>query len=354
VDCRDGENDSPVEARCTGSDLSVKVGGGLDLTAIVAFRLGFSETRRRLTERTRTAQPVVTMSTKLLRYLTLCFALTAAGAPPPTTLPTAVPTPASAQAPAVGNADSVSAPLEAPTVGNAVPEADPRVTEADELYWEHRVPKSLEMLEDLLDSEPESYPALRDAARSAVAWGLLSHGRKIQNQWFKIGESYARRATEVEPELVGGLYWLLSAKGLRAAQTGGREASALSREVYDLAHRVLEMDSLHAGAHHALGVVNYRVRRLSVLERFVARNFLGGDVISLTSWEDAERYLTRAVELRPEYILFHLDLGRMYLNRGRTDEARRHLERALELPVLEPPDTRFRVIVERRLEETVD
>ena len=192
------------------------------------------------------------------------------------------------------------------------------------------------------------------AARSAVAQGLLSRGNEIQNQWYRIGESYARRATEVEPESLEGLYWLLTAKGLRAAQSGGRDAAALGGEVYDLAHIVLEKDSLHAGAHHALGVLNYRVRRLSGIQRFVAQNFMGSRVIPLTSWEDAERYLTRAVALRPEYILFHLDLGRLYLHRGPKEEARRHLERALELPELEPPDWRFQATAERRLEEALD
>jgi tetratricopeptide (TPR) repeat protein len=231
---------------------------------------------------------------------------------------------------------------------------DPRISEAHDLFADHQVMESLQLFEDVIDEYPEVYEALWGAARSAVARGLLSRGREIQNDWFKIGESYARRANEVEPGDIEGLYWLLSAKGLRAAQTGGREASALSREVYDLAHQVLEMDSLHAGALHALGVVNYRVQSLSFFARFVAQTFLGGDVIGLTSWEDAERYLTRAVELRPEYILFHLDLGRMYLNRKRMEEARIHLQHALELPVLEPPDTRFQLIAERRLEETLN
>ncbi len=230
---------------------------------------------------------------------------------------------------------------------------DPRISEAHDLYVDHRVMESLQLFEDVIDDSPEIYEALWGAARSAIAQGLLSRGREIQNQWYKIGESYARRATEVEPENIVGLYWLLTAKGLRATQSGGREASALGGEVYDLAHQVLEMDSLHAGAYHALGVLNFRVRRLSWIQRFVARNFLGADVMNSTSWEDAERYLLRAVELRPEYILFHLDLGRMYLNRDRKDEARSHLERVLELPVLEPPDPRFQAIAERRLPETL-
>ena len=238
--------------------------------------------------------------------------------------------------------------------GQARSGIDPRISEAHDLFVDHQVMESLRLFEDVIDEYPEFYEALWGAARSAIAQGLLSRGRETQNQWFKIGESYARRATEVEPDRLEGLYWLLSAKGLRAAQTGGREASALSREVYDLAHRVLEMDPLHAGAHHALGVVNYRVQSLSVIERWVAKTFLGGDVISLTSWEDAGRYLTRAVELRPEYILFHLDLGKMYLNRKRMEEARIQFQRALELPLLEPPDTRFQQNAERLLAETLN
>ncbi len=239
-----------------------------------------------------------------------------------------------------------------PVAARAQGVVDPRISEAHDLFVDHQVMESLQVFEDVVDEDPENYEALWGAARSAVAQGLLSRGTETQNQWFKIGESYARRSTEVEPGSLEGLYWLLSAKGLRATQTGGREASALSQEVYDLAHQVLEVDSLHAGALHALGVVNYRVQSLSFFERFWAKNFFAGDVIGLTSWEDAERYLKRALELRPEYILFHLDLGRMYLSRKRMEEARIHFERALELPLLEPPDTRFQMIAERRLADT--
>ena len=290
------------------------------------------------------------MFTKLFRFLMLCSALVVAGA----LALSVTPVPTAGQTPPTANGASGPAPRDPAQTGAEASDADPRIAEADDLYWEYRVTESLELLEDILDVEPEIYEALWPAARSAVAQGLLSRGNEIQNQWYRIGESYARRATEVEPDSMEGLYWLLTAKGLRAAQIGGRDAAALSGEVYDLAHKVLEKDSLHAGAHHALGVLNYRVRRLSGLQRFIAQNFMGGRVIGLTSWEDAERYLTRAAELRPEYILFHLDLGRLYLHRGPKEEARRHLERALELPELEPPDWRFQATAERRLEDALD
>ena len=290
------------------------------------------------------------MSIKPLSFLTLWAGLASAGA----TSLAAVPMPVAAQAATVKNMDSASAPHDPAMTNAAFSEADPRVTEADRLFREHRVTESLQMLEDILDVQPESYQALLAAARSAIAQGLLAEGSDIQNQWYRIGESTALRATEVVPKGLDGLYWLMTAKGLRAVQSGAADASALGREVYDLAHQILAVDSLHAGAHHALGVLNYEVRKLSRIKRFIARYFLGGGVMGLTSWEDAERYLTRAVELRPNYILFHLDLGSMYLNRGRKEEARSHFERALELPVFEPPDGRFQVMAERHLAETLD
>ena len=252
------------------------------------------------------------------------------------------------------NTDSrpISGPGSAAIADTASSEVDPRIPEAHDLFADHLVVESLQLFEEVIDEYPEIYEALWGAARSAVAQGLLSGGREIQKQWFKIAESYARRGTELEPDSLEALYWLSSAKGLRAVRSGGREASDLSREVYDLGHQVLEMDSLHAGAHHVLGVLNYRVQRLAGFERFIARNFLGGDVIGLTSWEDAERYLTRATELRPEYILFHLDLGRFYTRRDRMEEARIQFRRALELPLLEPPDARFQEMAERQLAAT--
>ncbi len=76
--------------------------------------------------------------------------------------------------------------------------ADSRISEAHELYWDHQVMESLQLFEDVVDDASEIYEPLWAAARSAIAQGLISRGREVQNQWFQIGESYARRATELE------------------------------------------------------------------------------------------------------------------------------------------------------------
>ncbi len=264
----------------------------------------------------------------------------------------AVPTPVVAQQTAAGNMDTAPVPTGPPTTLATPSEVDAGVAEADELFRAHRVDESLALLDDVLALEPEHHGALVAAARSAIAKGLLSEGTDVQNEWYRTAEATALRAVEMVPEGLAGLDWLMTAKGLRAVQSGSTDAATLGDEVFDLAHQILAADSLHPGATHALGVLNYEVRKLPRIKRFFAEHFLGADVMGLTSWEDAERYLTRAVELRPEYILYHLDLGLLYLNHNRKEEARVHFERALELPVFEPPDSKFQAAAELRCEET--
>ena len=231
---------------------------------------------------------------------------------------------------------------------------DPRIARAEELHYELRAAESLEVYERIVAEEPEHYEALWKAARETVVMGLLAHGTEIENRWFMKAEEYARRATAVWPDGIEGLYWLVSSKGLRAVQTNAVDASRLGTEVYQLAHRVLEMDSLHAGAHHSLGVLNYEVQKLSRFERFIATRILGNRAFRLTSWEDAERYLQRAVALEPDFLLYHFDLGKMYLERKQMTLARQAFHRVLELPRVHPPDKGFQEVAERLLAWTYE
>ena len=103
--------------------------------------------------------------------------------------------PAAAQIRPRTNTDSgpISGPGSQAVAGPARSGIDPRISEAHDLYLDHLVMESLQLFEDVSYEFPENYEALWGAARSAIAQGLLSGGREIRNQWYKIGESYARR-----------------------------------------------------------------------------------------------------------------------------------------------------------------
>ena len=230
--------------------------------------------------------------------------------------------------------------------------ADPQIDLGDKLFFENQAKESLDVFESIVEANPNYYAALWKAARGAVVMGLLAHGTDVENRWFMRGEEHARKATELQPDGLDGLYWLVSSKGLRAVQTSAINASRLGIEVYELAHRILDMDSLHAGTYHSLGVLNYEVQKLNSIQRFVATRILGNRAFRLTSWEASEEYLKRAVELEPEFILYHLDLGKMYLERKQMTLARQTFQTALELPAIYAPDPGLQEVAERLLART--
>lgn len=199
------------------------------------------------------------------------------------------------------------------------------------------------LLEAQLASRPDDYDVRWQAARAAVAVGLLRPTEAEQNEWYRKGMAHGAAAARLRPDGTEGLFWLTANQGRLAIQVSPGESADLALEVYRRAHRILELDPDHAGAHNVLGKLAYEVMVLSAVERFLARTLAGdNEALDGASWEEAERRLTRAVELDPEMPLFRFDLGRTYLQTERWEMAVTELEKVLELPDRHPGDALFK------------
>src|SRR5690606_4942988 len=91
-----------------------------------------------------------------------------------------------------------------------------------------------------------------------------------------------------------------------------------------------------------MGVWNAEIMRLGRLERFFARNLLGGGVFSQASWNEAARYLERAVALEPERITHRVALARVYIDLDSVGRAREQLVMAEQLPLAEFNDAAYK------------
>jgi tetratricopeptide (TPR) repeat protein len=93
-------------------------------------------------------------------------------------------------------------------------------------------------------------------------------------------------------------------RGIELEQTG-----APAEEVIDAYQKALDLDPKSAGALVNLGTVYFNTRR----------------------WQDAERYYLKALEVDPEYALAHFDLANLYDERGDRARALEHYEAALRI-----------------------
>jgi tetratricopeptide (TPR) repeat protein len=223
--------------------------------------------------------------------------------------------------------------------------------EADMLYMAGEPEAALDRLRDHLTDEPDDYGALWRAVRSAVVLAIREDDYLEQNAWLDPAIVRGDHAVELRPDGLDGIYWRGVAAGRRAMNAGPGYAVELAGVVYDDAHAILAVDSLHGGAHNMLGKLNFEVMSLSRIKRLIARTFMGNDALDNASWEDAEYHLRRAAELWPDFVLFHFDLARLYEKRGPRELAIRELAHALALPSVRPTDRRFQNQARELLEE---
>src|SRR3954467_6607173 len=132
-------------------------------------------------------------------------------------------------------------------------------------------------------ADPNNAEALWRASREAVDLGEFNdHSR---DSLYRLGGVYARRAVQADPRSAMAHFALAKALGRRALSMGKRDQVKYASAVHDEAHEALRLDSANAGALHVLGMWNASIMRLSGIERFFAKNLLGGKVFGEANWD---------------------------------------------------------------------
>ena len=156
---------------------------------------------------------------------------------------------------------------------------------------------------------------------------------------FRLADRYARRAIRLAPNDADAHFTLAMAAGMTALTVGIRQQVGYAIEVREEALRALQIDPAHDGAMHVLGRWHAEIKRVSGVELFFAKSFLGGKVFGEASWHEAARLLEASVAHRPSFILHRLDLALVYVDQKRYAAARAQLAVIPTLPtqdVLDP------------------
>lgn len=164
--------------------------------------------------------------------------------------------------------------------------------------------------------------ALGKASRTAIDIGESLTDAARQKELYRTGERHARRAVQVDSANAEQWFHLARALGRTALSMGVRDRVRYAVEIRRCAERALAINPDHPGALHVLGMWNAEVKRLSGVELFFARRFLGGGLLGQANWKDAVAYMERAVAVDPDRIVHQLDLAGVYSDTGERDKAR--------------------------------
>jgi len=110
----------------------------------------------------------------------------------------------------------------------------------------------------------------------------------------------------------------------------------LARNVEYNLQKTIELKPEFAPSYIALGIYYRQVSNLSWFQRMFANSFLGG--LPGGTIEDSRDSLLKALELDPDFIITHYEIGRTYKEMGEYEKAHYHFNKVLELDIQDHGD----------------
>jgi tetratricopeptide (TPR) repeat protein len=212
--------------------------------------------------------------------------------------------------------------------GGAAQSPAEHIALGDSLYAQFKPDQAFTHYIAAIGADSSNYEALWKSARSEVDQAEVERDEARRDRFSRAAESLARRAIKVNAQDAEAHFHLARALGRRALSVGVRDRVKFATEVRAEALEALRLDANHPGALHVMGVWNAEVMRLNGVQRFFAKNVLGGRVFGEASWDRAISYMERSVAVDPDRIVHHLDLAKIYADVGDKAKARAQFELA--------------------------
>lgn len=229
------------------------------------------------------------------------------------------------------------------------------MTSGDAAFFRIAYPEAKETYEAALRSAPDDPRLLWRLARVSVCAAEVEPEESRRALLLKEAESFARKCIAVEPGCGEGHTWLAASLGYTALEAGMGEQVKLSRELIEETDKAIALNpgddaaySIRGSFYRALGNVGWLKRQLAAL--------LLGEIPS-GGFPEAEASLLTAIALAPDIMRHHYELGILYLDWGKTAEARRSLEHAARLEIrtaIDRPRKEKSLLLLKNLEEEDD
>ena len=229
------------------------------------------------------------------------------------------------------------------------------IAKGDHAYHEaHDFEGALTAWRGALDADSSSYELCWRIARATSDRGARAEldGNKIKAEdAFRQAVAAARRAVTLDSKRAEGHLELGVALGRLALFEGGKEKIRLSKEVKAEGDKALAIDPRLDRAHHLLGRWNRGIAQLSFFEKTAASVVYGG-VPEGATLDAAVMHFEKAIELNPDNLNHHLELGRTYMALKLKQKARSEFEKALACPPTTPFDADYRREAKKLLAQT--
>ena len=195
--------------------------------------------------------------------------------------------------------------------------------------WDHQGAAIAYM--QALKIEPDNYEALWKAGDqyTELADRLPKKQKSQKETYFTKARELCEKAIEINPDGWEAHFRLSVALGRLALFQGGKKKIRLSKMVKEEAEKAIAINPEADLVYHVLGRWHQNIANLSGVLKFFAKILYGG--VPPASNEEAVDLFKKAIEIAPNHVEHHLELGRTYKFMKRKDLARESLQVVLNL-----------------------
>jgi tetratricopeptide (TPR) repeat protein len=165
--------------------------------------------------------------------------------------------------------------------------------------------------------------------------------KKQSHEYYMASQKYAQQAIRHKEECSNGHLFLSIALGRVALKAGAKERMRLAKSIRVEAEKAIEYNINNDLAYHVLGRWHRRLADLSWIEKGFANIFLGG-VPKDATVENAHKNFQKAIELNPQKISHHLEMGITYIAMDKKHLAVEEFKKVLELPKSDSDDPKHK------------
>jgi tetratricopeptide (TPR) repeat protein len=224
------------------------------------------------------------------------------------------------------------------------------IAKGDSLYKLFDDKGALDHYSSALEIDSMNYEANWKAARAYTDYGETIEDEDERAIYYLKGSKCARRAVTIDSTGAKAHLFLSISLGRVALDAGAKERIKLSKEIKKEVDLSIKYDPNDDTAYHVLGRWNRKLSNLSWIESGFADMFLGG-VPEDASDENAVAAFKKAIELKPNHINHHLELGITYEMMGLEDEAIKEFQLCLDLPISDSGDDKYKEQAKEYLED---
>jgi tetratricopeptide (TPR) repeat protein len=130
---------------------------------------------------------------------------------------------------------------------------------------------------------------------------------------------------------------------------GSKDQINASPRIKAAVDRTLLLDPNNDNAWHILGRWNAVLANVSVVKRVLAKALYSD--LPVTTNEAAEKCLLKAIGINPNRLMHYIELGRIYAQMGRKEEARKYIQKGMAMPNKEKDDPEMKEIGKQALQK---